>query len=168
MTPTDRMAAGVVLERRRIDNPWQDYAWRAVAVIPGAPPVDEWRLLRDEGERSYFHAATLDLELYARETDGYRVNLGQPAPQVFVVLRPGEDDDANEVEPFLVTACPYEGQDYEDSGEEIVDGVPMPDDMAAWVRAFIAKHHVEVPFRKRKRKPYDPRKGGFAGGAADG
>ena len=162
------MTVGVVVERRRIDSPWQDYAWRPVAVIPGAPPAESWRLLREEGDRCHFHAATLSLELFARETEGYRVNLGQPEPQVFVVLRPGEDEEEHEVEPFLVTACPYEAQDYEDSGEEIVEGVPMPDAMIEWARAFVEAHHVDVPFKKRKRKPYDPRKGGFPRGVGDG
>src|SRR5690606_30672543 len=33
------MPLGVVVERREIDNRWQPFAWKAVAVIPGAPPV---------------------------------------------------------------------------------------------------------------------------------
>ena len=39
----------------------------------------------------------------------------------------------------------------------------MPPEMVAWVKEFIAKYHVEVAFKKRKRKPYDPRKSGFHG-----
>ncbi len=27
---------------------------------------------------------------------------------------------------------------------------------------FVDGHHVDVPFKKRKREPYDPRRGGFA------
>ncbi len=121
LKPTETMSAGVVLERRKIDNPWQDYAWQPVAVIPGAPP------------------------------------------RVFVVLRPDEEDEAgHDVIPFLVTVCPFEAQDYDDTDEEMVGGVPMPDEVIAWVQDFIDEHHVDVPFKKRKREPYDPRRGGFA------
>ncbi|MEE8228202.1 MAG: DUF3305 domain-containing protein [Kiloniellales bacterium] len=43
-----RVPLGIVVERRAIDNPWIDYRWKAVAVIPGAAPLlpqDEWTLL---------------------------------------------------------------------------------------------------------------------------
>jgi hypothetical protein len=158
MSRVQRMATGVVVERRDIDNPWQDHEWSPVAVIPGAPPVGEWRVLNRGEGWVHYHAATLDLELHPRETEGYKVNLADDRPLVFVVLRPDEDGD-HEVVPFLVTACPFEAGDYEESGDEIVLGVAMPDSMIAWVDAFVEEHHVEVPFKKRRRKPYDPRRG---------
>ena len=50
-----------------------------------------------------------------------------------------------------------------ESGEEIVEGVPMPLEVQGWIEDFIEKHHVDQPFKKQKvRKAYDPRKGGFA------
>jgi hypothetical protein len=164
-TPSESISVGIVLERRKIDNPWQDYTWRPVAVMPGAPTVDAWRILREGDGWTHFLAGTLDIELFAKETDGYLVNLNNPPPKVFIVLRPDEDgDDAlsggHDVVPFLATVCPHEAQDYEDSGEEIVGAVIMPDDTAAALRAFVDAYHVEVKFKKRKRRPYDPRKGG--------
>src|SRR5690606_37958427 len=69
------MPLGVVVERREIDNRWQPFAWKAVAVIPGAPPVEAWREL-ERGERFVrWHAATLPLELHRAETEAYCVNL---------------------------------------------------------------------------------------------
>ncbi len=66
MKPIETMSAGVVLERRKIDNPWQDYAWHPVAVIPGAPHVTEWRvLLKGEGWVHY-NAWTLEIELHRK------------------------------------------------------------------------------------------------------
>ena len=38
----DTMPVGVILERRKIDNPWQEYAWYVVAVLPGAQRSEEW------------------------------------------------------------------------------------------------------------------------------
>jgi hypothetical protein len=157
---------GVVVERRLIDNKWQDYSWSPVAVIPGAPPMDPstdvWKLLREGDDWSHFHVGTLNLELFVGETEGYRSNLSGDASYVYVVLTKGEEADEPEVMPFLVTVCPYEAESYTEGGEEIVEGVPMPDEIVAWVQAFIDEHHVDVPFKKRKqKKAYDPRKGDF-------
>ena len=84
----------------------------------------------------------------------------------------------HEVLPFLVTACPYEAQDYLDSGEEQVDVVPMPDGVIAFIQDYVERHHVEEPFHKRKRKRADSADEAFArppgwspgrrGGEADG
>ena len=98
-----RMPLGVVVERRELDNRWQRWAWKAVAVIPGAPPVEEWRELV-RGERFVrWHAATLLLELHRAETEAYRVNLSGRSPAVYVVLRkvqPSERTAGNDVAPF--------------------------------------------------------------------
>ncbi len=154
MAARSSMRLGVVLERRDLDNPWQDHEWRPVAVIPGAADCPEWRLLHERKGWRRYHAGTLDLELFARETEGYKYNLSTGEPRIFVVVRPADEDDENDVEPFLVTACPYESQDYLDSGEEIVEGVPMPGELAEWINAFVERHHMDEPFVKRKRKKH--------------
>jgi len=152
----ETLPLGVVLERRRMENPWQDYAWKPVAVIPGAGACDprgEWPVLKAGEDWAQFHAGTLPLELFRKETEGYKVNLTQKPPRLFVVLRSGEDMDCDhDMAPFLVTACPYEAQDYMDSGEETVEVVTMPDGVIAFVQAYIDAHHVDEPFHKRKRK----------------
>ena len=101
-------------------------------------------------------------------TDDYEIGL-DVLPSVFVVLRPDEEDETDhDVVPFLVTACPYEAESYIESGDEIVEGVPMPDVVLAWLEDFVETHHVEETFKNRKRKPYDPRKGGFDQGRGGG
>jgi hypothetical protein len=160
---TQSMQVGVVLERRRIANPWQEYAWRPVAVIPGAPEVARPRLLMREGPIELYHAATLPLELFRTDTEGYRYNLSQQEPRVYVVLRFSEAE--GEPLPFLVTMCPYEAQDYSESGNDLVDAVPAPDPILAWVAEYIERYHVDMEFTKRVRQPFDPRRGGGRGGA---
>ncbi len=165
------MSMGVVVERFAIDNPWQDHAWRPLAVIPGAPPVTDWVVLGEGDGWVHYHAATLNLELFPKETDGYKVNLSQDPPNVYVVLRPEEEGESeHDVIPFLVTACPNEALDYAESGEEIVEGVPMPDPVVTWLQAFVDQHHVEVPFKKRKRDRHQSRDGesGRGRGGRDG
>ncbi len=150
------MPLGVVLERRPIEHPWAEWSWRAVAVIPGAGPVQAPRELVRDDTGARFHVATLELGLHRKETEGYRVNLSQPSPTVYVGLRPGADDGEAPA-PFVVTVCPYEAEDYEIGGEERVDAVPMPPEVAALVGHFVDRHHVEEPFIKRKRQPHNPR-----------
>ncbi len=98
----------------------------------------------------------------ARETEAYKVNLSNDPPQVHILLRSDEEDDApHEIKLFLVTASPYEAQDYLDTEDNMLLSVAMPDDVIAWVQAFIDKHHVDEPFYKRKRERYDPNDVGF-------
>ncbi len=162
----ESLPVGIVVERRESDHPWQDYTWRAVAVIPGAAELDPrgaWKELeRGEGYLR-FHAGTLPIELFRKETEAYRVNLTQEPPRIFIVLRRTSEPEEAEQElyPILATASPYEAQDYLDSGEEIVEGVSMPDALIAFVSQFVGEFHEDEPFYKRKRKRYDPNKVGF-------
>lgn len=156
------MRMGIVIEWRAVDHPWQDHEWVPVAVLPGAAETNEWReLARGDGWIRYF-AGTLPLELHRRETEAYKVNLANVRPEIYVVLSESDDPDAeHEVEPFLVTASPFDSQDYQDAGDELLEGVPIPEDVRAWIEDFVERHHVDEPFHKRKRKRYDPDKVGF-------
>lgn len=152
MSKSEIIDIGVVVERRKLDNPWQEWSWRPVAVIPGAGPVSRWKELHSGKDWTQFHAATLPVELHHKETEGYIVNLGNQIPAVYVVLRDAEDEDAEyPVEAHLVTLSPYEAQDYLDSGEETVEALPMPESIEGWIREFVGRNHVEEPFIKRKR-----------------
>ncbi|MCW5698909.1 MAG: DUF3305 domain-containing protein [Rhodospirillales bacterium] len=148
---SNRMRLGIVVERRDSSHTWGAPQWRPIAVMPGVGPDAPPRCLREGAGWSHWLAGSLELELFRRETEGYRLNLFSNSPQVFVVVRPAEDSDG--VEPFLATACPYEAQDYMDSGEETVEGVAMPEAVTAWVQAFVDRHHQDEPFVKRKQKP---------------
>ncbi len=64
---------------------------RPLAVIRGAPRVDAWKVLRKGDGWTQYHIGTLDLELFTRETEGYKSNLSNPEPKVYVILRPAED-----------------------------------------------------------------------------
>lgn len=162
MSRRQTVMLGVIIERRKIDNPWQDYTYHPVAVVPGMAETEdgEWRVLREGEGWTHFHVGVLELELFAGETEGYKTNLSNFQPHIYVVLAPGEEADDPEVVAKLVTACPYEAESYLEDSEMIVEGVPMPEELAAWIGAFVDAHHVEEVFVKRKRnKAYDPRKG---------
>ena len=147
---SEQRILGIVLDRCESRHPWQDHFWRASALLPEGGPVGEWRLLGEGPGWRRFYAGALPLQLYSGETDGYRENLLSRQPVVYVVLRRGEG--AHEIAPLLVTACPLEARGYNDSGDDIVEAVPMPATVETWVRYFVDRHHVEKPFIKRKRK----------------
>jgi hypothetical protein len=151
------MPVGIVMERRRIDHPWQEYAWRVVSLLPGAADPGDWRVLYERDGVARFHAATLNIELYSSDTEGYRHNLSQRVPCIYVLLRPNAEADGRP-QPAVATASAHDATDYLDSSENLVEGVPMPDAIAAWIGDYVARYHREVPFEKRKRKPH--RQGG--------
>ncbi|WP_137700884.1 DUF3305 domain-containing protein [Marimonas lutisalis] len=142
------MPVGVVLRKAPGVTKWVPWNWTATAVLPGAGPV-EWRELRREGEAVEYHAATVTLELHGAETEAYLHGLSAEVPSLYVVLRDGEGDYPLDV--VLVTASPYEAQDYTDSGEEIVEKVPMPHGLVAWIRDFVEAYHEDEAFVKRRR-----------------
>ncbi len=141
---------GIVLRRMPGVTRWQKFAWKAVAVLPGAPQAD-WKELRREGDWVEYHAATVALDLHGADTEAYLNAISDAQPSVFVVMR--QEQTGADARPSIVlaTASPYEAQDYADSGEEIIEKVPMPEGLIAWVRDFVEKHHVEEEFVKRKR-----------------
>ena len=143
------MPVGVVIRRMPGVTRWAAHSWRAVALLPGAGPASG-RVLRREDEAVEIHAATLTLSLWRTDAEAYRVALSARAPSVFVVSRRGATPGA-EPRPALVTASPYEAQDYADSGEEIVEPVTMTPGLAAWIRDFCDAHHEHEAFHKRRR-----------------
>ncbi|MHA1108563.1 MAG: DUF3305 domain-containing protein [Alphaproteobacteria bacterium] len=157
---SETMRLGIVVERRKVDHPWQPYDWQVVAVIPGAPDGDEWRVI-DEGEDyTRYHAGTLPLEIHRKDTEGYRYNLVNKPPMVYVLLREDEESEAG-LSPFLATVCPFEAQAYLDGDEELLEPVPMPEVVAAWLAEYIDEHHVDEPKYKRKNDRVDPNALGF-------
>ena len=139
---------GVVMRRAPGLTRWVKWNWTVTSVLPGAAPAD-WVLLRSEGETAEYHAGTLSIELHGAETEAYLHELSAAEPSVYVVLREGMGDAPYEL--VLATVSPYEAQDYTDSGEEIVEKVPMPEGLLAWVQDFVAAFHEDEVFIKRKR-----------------
>lgn len=120
-------------------------------------PGDEWRLLHDADGVTTYLAGTRPLRLFRGETVGYRYNLSQLVPMVYIVLRRADGDAKRPLRPFHVTVCPAEAQDYLD-GDDLVEAVPMPPAIAGWVQDFVRRFHVDHPFEKRGRPARDARR----------
>ncbi|MBM1633577.1 DUF3305 domain-containing protein [Sulfitobacter mediterraneus] len=147
------MPMGVVLRRTPGVTRWAKWSWRAVGVLPGAAEAN-WAALRKDGEITEFHAATLMLELHGAETDAYLHGLAAQVPCLYVVMRE-TDDAARPFDLVLITASPYEAQDYADNGEDVVEKIAMPPIVIGWVEAFAQRFHTEEVFKKRRRDKKD-------------
>jgi hypothetical protein len=152
--PLARIAVGVVVERRKARSPWIDFTWKPVAVLPGHPEAAPWTVLSVDGETTTFYVGSIDIELYRTETGNYRDNLASGRPSLWVALRPTGVEPPYDL--LAVTADPDEGESFTQTGDDVVEAVPMPPPVRDVVEAFVAEHHVERPFIKRKRDRADP------------
>ena len=152
--PLQTIAVGVVVERSKGASQWSDFLWRPVSVLAGAPATPPWTKLSGDGERVTFFAGTADIELHRTETANYRGNLAIDEPLLWVVLRPSETEMPYTL--LTVTADPAEGEAMTEAGNDLVETVPMPKAIQEAVADFVAEHHVERTFSKRKRDRVDP------------
>jgi hypothetical protein len=153
-TPLARIPVGVVVARHKAASQWIDFTWAPVSVLHGVPDTEPWTVLRSEGEATMFYAGSADIELYRSETTYYRDNLASGAPSLWVVMTGTGGDPPYQL--VTVTADPAEGEGFTESAANLVEQVPMPQPIQEIVAAFVAEHHVERAFFKRKRDRADP------------
>ena len=138
----------VIVERRALkDNRWADHVWMPVAVVAGAPAAAPWTVLHQTADVTRFFAGGFELEFFGSETGMYRDNLHSGRPSLWIVLRPISAPPG--VALHMVTADPSEGESLTETGT-------MPVEIQQRLVAFVAAHHVERPFVKRKRDRADP------------
>ena len=145
------LKVGAVVRRSPGVTRWAKVIWKPVAVIPGAPEAF-WKEMVREGDVVDYHAGTVTMELFRADVEGYLVSLNMAAPSVWIIL----DKDVTSQSPSgwvvsTVTASAHEALDALDSGESIVEAVPIPESLAAWIKEFIDMHYIEEPFKKRRR-----------------
>ncbi len=153
-TAPAQIPVGVVIERRKAASQWIDFVWRPVAVLPGQPDAAPWTVLATEGGITTFYAGMAEIKLHQSETSNYRDNLASGSPSVWVAMRPTDAEPPYKI--AAATVDPSEGEAFTETGTELVEAVPMPDAIRDIVAAFVAEHHVERPFVKRKRDRADP------------
>ncbi|MEX0589762.1 MAG: DUF3305 domain-containing protein, partial [Xanthobacteraceae bacterium] len=101
-----------------------------------------------------YYVGAADVELYPSDTTQYRDNLQSNSPLLWVALRPTGGEPPYSL--LSVTADSAEGEALTETGVDLVDTVPMPDEIADMVARFVTEHHVERVFFKRKRQEADP------------
>jgi len=145
------LQVGAVVRRSPGVTRWAKDIWKPVAVIPGAPEAF-WKELVRDGEVVDYHAGTVTMALFRADVEGYLVSLNMNVPSIWVVL----DRDVESQSPSgwvvsTITASAHDALDALDSGESIVEPVPIPESLAAWIKEFIDMHYIEEPFKKRRR-----------------
>lgn len=154
---------GVVIRRTPGATRWETWCWRAVAALPGAEDAD-WRELRREGDAVEFHAATGPLTLHHADAEAYAEGLDSGAPSIWAVLHKTGDAE----KPFrlhMLTASPHEAQLVLETGEELIERIPLTPALAGWIAEFVEAHYEPERFSKRQRTPGDP--GAFANARGD-
>jgi len=152
--PLARLAVGVVIERRSAKSAWAAFIWRPSAVLAGEPDAAPWTLLEAQADRTTFYAGAGEVLLYRSDTASYRDNLATGEPMLWAVMRPTGGEPPFAV--VTVTADPSEGEALATIGTDLVEALPMPGPIRDAVEAFVAEHHVEHAFAKRKRDRADP------------
>jgi len=152
-TALKTMPVGIIVERRKASSQWINYVWRPIAALGGVPQTEPWTIISQEGDVTTFYAGAAEVEFFRTATSNYRDNLAGDR-SLWVVLRPTESDPPYTL--LAVTADPSEGEAFTETGVDLVELVPLPDNVRAALIDFVAEHHVEQPFFKRKRDRANP------------
>jgi Protein of unknown function (DUF3305). len=145
---------GVILERRKLNNPWVDHAWKPVQILPGVPESEPWTRLSEGDGWEWYYAGPAELALYRHETETYQYNLESRQPAVWVFLR--RCDDERGITLVGASVDPGEAHAHNDTGDDVVDFVPMPDSILAWVADYVRRHPPTKEYKKRRRDRADP------------
>lgn len=151
--PQDVMRVSVLAVRRPPVTRWGAGELRPLAVLSQEPETPANTLISKENGIETWYLGGRDLVLYSGDTAHHRDNLNSGTPSIWVAIR-GQSPERAEI--INVTADPYEGEGYASDQDLIVEAVPMPGNVRDRVAAFVTTHHVEIPFKKRKRLPADP------------
>lgn len=151
---SERFSVGVIVERRPATSRWQRHVWRVVEVLAGAPATPPWTILGEASGTTTFFAGVAELVVYSGETAALVHNLGATTPSVWVVLRRAAAPTGWRL--LMATVDAGEAQAHADTGDDLVEMMPMPEAVRAWLAPFVAAHHVDRPKYKRKRERADP------------
>lgn len=143
--PQEVLRLGVVGVCYPPANRWAAGQTRPVAVMADLPSLEPGALMTERDGVRTIYLGDFALVLHSGETRHYIDNLRARQPSVWVAMI------ADQVQ--LLTVDPYEGEALAGDVERVVEALPMPAQTAARIEAFIAQHHVEETFYKRKRQP---------------
>lgn len=144
---------GVLARRRPPANRWSRGSLTPSAVLSPAPPLPPRSRVSAEGGVEVWYLDAAELLLHPGDAGHYRDNLASGRPALWVALDGAVPETARI---RAVTADPYEGEGLAGDVALVVEAVEMPAALLAPIGAFVAAHFVEIPFKKRKRRPADP------------
>jgi hypothetical protein len=139
MSPHPALQVAVVMERVAQPNPWQDWQFRLLEVVPdegafGPAP----RRLHDDGKTSRWLYPGFTVTLFADECKGYFLNLTSGRPAWFVSWLV-DDTDPSMVNLTSVSVS-YIEADRRMTADECVENVPLEPELCEWLRVFTNEH----------------------------
>jgi hypothetical protein len=137
----------VVMEKRRARSPWADVLWQPASVLESDEPAGAARLLVQQDLYEQWLHPGFSLQIHRDEMEGYYLNVSSVSPRVFVMWRM----DGERGLPLQLTASYEEGARWLDGGA-LVEALPMPTAVFAWVGEY-----VERDYRPEPRKRIKPR-----------
>ena len=169
------IAVKVIFEKKLLNNKWQSHEWEIHDLVlmdmesgDGFPPINNVEILplrsidddsvKDNFGNYFFAEASIDI--HRAEAEAYAENLQSSDPAIYIVLREGlyddeieESDENSDIDVHLaeVSLSPYNIQDYEDSGEDIIKKIPLKGPISDLLEKFVEQHFKPEEFIKRKR-----------------
>lgn len=174
------MRFAIELRKQKIDNPWQNYRWLPIEVIPDIGQFGKTleqagtesnrkvvgRFLARDSEGESWLFAGFDFQFFRDESEGYFLNSSSPSPCWFVMWRL-EPDYTNYIEPSSLPlvndedgaglAIPHrlmlsynEAARLIDGGEQ-VDTCPLQEEMKVYLAQYVAENYKPEP--KKRAKP---------------
>lgn len=151
--PQEIHRLGVLAQRRPPVTRWGKGEMRPMAALSAEPETAPHTCIASDTAGDTWYIGARDLVFWSGVTAHYRDNLVSGRPSIWVALR-GTDPASTEL--VQLTVDPYEGEGLAADLDLIVEPVPMPAPLRDALQAFVARHHVEEEFKKRKRLPADP------------
>ncbi|MVW72566.1 DUF3305 domain-containing protein [Bordetella sp. 15P40C-2] len=151
----------VVMRKVRVTGPmsrWQDWRWELDDVVVNEPTFGTAPrlLLKDDTQERWLHPG-YTVRLFRDDAEGYVLNATTPAPCWFVLWRMHESEDAGEPQarPEIVTLSYHDAGRWLDA-QEMVEQVPAPPEIVAWMNAFIEANYVPEPKRRKRPASFQP------------
>jgi hypothetical protein len=140
---------GVIVEWQAVDSLWADHRWRVTEILPGPASAPPWTVLAQTASARRYFAGNAELALYPLETETLKHNIEGEQPAVYVFQRAGSAPPGMAL--LGATVCVGEAGAHVDTGNDLVEAVPMPPAIRDWVAEFVARHHVEKQEYRRQR-----------------
>lgn len=146
----EAMPVTVIMASRSGVTRWAGRQWEAIGIAVTTTGGGEGEVVVDQGDYQQVRYGGLEVKLFQDEAESYYHNLMSPKPGCYIVATIDEEEDENAVPvPFLVTLSFDQANAYHEGGESVF-AVPIPDELYAWVEAYVLQYYV--PEKKRKRK----------------
>jgi hypothetical protein len=139
----------IVMEQRPVRSRWAEVAWQPVSVLESDEVPGPARLLvRQEGYEQWLHPG-FALAIHRDEIEGYYLNVSSVSPRVFVMWRM----DGERGLPLELTASYEEGARWLDGGA-LVEALPMPPAVFAWVGGYVERNYRPEPRKRIKPRSF--------------